>query len=157
MSADHVVVLAVRGDAVADVLDLAGPARFGGKLVLDATNPLDFATDGPPHRLFGGTDSLGERVQAALPDARVVKCFTTVSHVQMVDPAFEAEIPPVMICGDDEGAKERTEAVLVDLGWPGALDVGDVRSARYLEALVPLWVRIGADPNTWRHAFTVVQ
>lgn len=152
-----VVVLAVRGDAVDAVLDAAGPERFAGKLVLDATNPLDFSAGMPPSLLFGGTDSLGERVQARLPDAAVVKCFNTVSNAQMVDPEFADETPPMMICGNDAAAKERTEAILVEFGWPGALDVGDVTAARYLEALVPLWVRVGTVMDTWLHAFAVVE
>lgn len=152
-----VAVLAVRGAAVPDVLELAGADQFGDALVIDATNPLDFSGEGPPSLLYGGTDSLGERVQAALPDARVVKCFNTVSHVQMVDPVFDGEIPSMLICGDDDGAKTDTEEILVAFGWPGALDVGGIDAARYLEALVPLWVRIGAMFDTWAHAFTVAR
>ena len=151
-----VVVLSVLGAAARDVLELAGPENFGGKLVLDTTNPLDFSQDGPPNLLFGGTDSLGERVQATLPDARVVKCFNTVPNVQMVDPEFEDETPPMMICGNDD-AKEQTEDILVEFGWPGALDVGAIESSRYLEVLVPLWVRIGMKLDTWKHAFAVAQ
>ncbi|MFC6826632.1 NADPH-dependent F420 reductase [Halopelagius fulvigenes] len=151
------VVLAVLGEAAADVLDLVGAETFADKLVLDTTNPLDFSGGMPPHLLFGGTDSLGERVQARIPDARVVKCFNTVSNAQMIDSVFQEETPPMMICGDDADAKERTEAILVELGWPGALDVGDITSARYLEALVPLWVRVGAEFDTWSHAFAVAR
>ncbi|WP_227353917.1 NADPH-dependent F420 reductase [Haladaptatus salinisoli] len=152
-----VVVLAVLGAAAEDVLELAGSENVAGKLVLDTTNPLDFSGDGPPGLLFGGTDSSGERVQAALPDAHVVKCFNTVSNAQMVDPEFEGETPPMMICGDDDDAKARTEAILTEFGWPGALDVGPIESSRYLEALVPLWVRIGANLDTWKHAFAVAR
>lgn len=39
--------------------------------------------------------------------------------------------------------KERTETIFVELGWPGTLDVREITSARYFEALVPLWVRVG--------------
>lgn len=152
-----VIVLAVRGDVATEAIELAASANFSGKLVLDATNPLDFSGDGPPHLLFGGTDSLGERIQARLPEAMVVKCFSTVSNLQMVDPSFETETPPMMICGNDPDAKERTEAILVSFGWPGALDVGDIESSRYLEALVPLWVRIGAVYDTWEHAFSMAR
>lgn len=152
-----IVVIAVRGAAVADVLDLAGPERFSGKLVLDTTNPLDFSRAGPPTLLFGGTDSLGERIQATLSDAQVVKCFNTVGNAQMIDPTFEDETPPMLICGNDDDAKSRTEEILLEVGWPGALDVGPIESSRYLEALVPLWVRVGATLGTWNHAFTVVR
>lgn len=152
-----VAVLAVLGEAVEDVLELAGAETLSGTLVLDTTNPLDFSGGMPPGLLFGGTDSLGERIQANLPDASVVKCFNTVSNAQMVDPSFEEGTPQMMICGDDAGAKERTESILVELGWPGALDVGGIESARYLEALVPLWVIVGTKRDTWMHAFTVIE
>jgi hypothetical protein len=152
-----VAVLAVLGEAAGDVLELAGPEQFVGTLVLDATNPLDFSEGMPPKLLFGGTDSLGERVQAALPDASVVKCFNTVSNAQMVDPGFEEGTPPMMICGNDADAKVRAEAILVELGWPGVLDAGGIESSRYLEALVPLWVIVGSQRDTWMHAFAVVE
>ncbi|MFC7006414.1 NADPH-dependent F420 reductase [Halalkalicoccus salilacus] len=96
-------VLAVLGE-VADVLDLAGPENFAGTLVLDATNPLDFSGGAPPGLLFCGTDSLGERIQASLPDASVVKCFNTVSTAQMVDPSFEEGA-----ADDDLGQRRRGE------------------------------------------------
>lgn len=152
-----VVVLAVLGSAAEDVLGLAGDGNLAEKVVLDTSNPLDFSEEGPPHLLYGGTTSLGERIQARLPDARVVKCFNTVPNAQMVDPAFESETPPMPICGDDGSAKAETEALLVELGWPGALDVGDIRSARYLEAVVPLWVRAGTALGTWDHVISVVR
>jgi len=152
-----VAVLAVVGAAVDDVVSLARPANFRDSLVLDATNPLAFPEDGPPGLLFGGTDSLGERVQARLPEADVVKCFNTVSHRQMVDPAFDADVPPMFVCGDDDAAKARAADIVTGFGWPGVLDVGDVSAARYLEALVPLWVRVGSLLDTDRHAFAVVE
>ncbi|MFC7204818.1 NADPH-dependent F420 reductase [Haloferax namakaokahaiae] len=151
-----IVVLAVLGEAAEAVVDMAGPENFEGKLVLDATNPLEFS-EGEAHLLYGGTDSLGERIQARIPDASVVKCFNTVTNSQMIDPEFDAETPPMLICGDDPWAKERTEEMLVELGWPGAMDVGDIKSARYLEAIVPLWVRVGSNLGTWSHAFKAVQ
>jgi len=150
-------VLAVRGTAVSDVLDLAGRDAFADTVVLDTTNPLAFDGDGPPRLAFGGTDSLGERVQATLPDASVVKCFNTVSHLQMVDPEFERDTPRLLVCGDDPAAKDRVDDVLRGLGWPGSRDAGDIESARYLEALVPLWVILGGAMGTWQHAFDVVQ
>lgn len=157
-AADHgdLVILAVLGEAAEDVVDLAGPQAFDGKLVLDTTNPLDFSQGMPPHLLEMDGRSLGEILQAKLPGARIVKCFNTVSNTQMIDPAFEEGTPPMMICGDDAEAKKETEAILVELGWPGALDVGDITSARYLEALVPLWVRVGGVLDTWDHAFKPV-
>lgn len=152
-----VVVLAVLGTAAEDAVDLAGPDILAGKLLLDATNPLDVSGGMPPHLAFGGTDSIGERLQAKLPDTSVVKCFNTVSNSQMVDPEFAEGTPPMFVCGNDADAKARTEELLVELGWPGVMDVGDIESARYLEALVPLWVRVGSVLDTYGHAFKAVR
>jgi 8-hydroxy-5-deazaflavin:NADPH oxidoreductase len=152
-----IVILATAGTGVESALDLAGAKNFSGKLVLDATNPLDFSRGMPPGLFLGVTDSLGERVQRKLPDAHVVKCFNTVSNVRMIDPKFREGKPPMMICGNDASAKKRTEEILRELGWPGVLDVGGIDGARWLEALVPLWVRAGQSLNTMEHAFVVVR
>lgn len=153
----EIIILATLGAAAESAIDLAGIPRFGGKLVLDTTNPLDFSKGMPPGLFVGTTDSLGERVQRKLPMAHVVKCFNTVGNTRMVDPKFKDGTPAMMICGNDANAKKRTDALLKDLGWPGSLDVGGIDAARWLEALVPLWVRAGGALNAWDHAFRVVQ
>lgn len=152
-----VVILAVLGEAAEEAIKLAGTASFGTKLVLDATNPLDFSSGMPPGLFVGTTDSLGERIQRLLPQAKVVKCFNTVSNLQMVDPKFAEGTPPMLICGNDADAKKRTEGILRDIGWSGALDVGGIDGARWLEALVPLWVRVGVVQGGWGHAFKAVR
>jgi hypothetical protein len=153
----EILVIATMGTATEHVIDLASPRNFSGKLVVDATNPLDFSQGMPPGLFVGLTDSLGERIQRKLPDAKIVKCFNTVSNVQMVDPKFPGEPPEMLICGNDAEAKKRVTEILKLLGWPAALDVGGIEGARWLEALVPLWVRAGATLNTWMHAFKVVR
>jgi len=39
---------------------------------------------------------------------------------------------------------------------PGAIDVGPIEGARWLEAMVPLWVSVGSKIGRWDHAFKVV-
>jgi len=151
------VVLATHGAATEAVLDAAGPRSFRGKVVLDATNPLDVSHGMPPGLLFGINDSLGERVQRKLPDAKVVKCFNTVSSLKMAEPKFATGPLRMWICGNDEAAKRSVEALLKELGWAGALDVGGIEAARWLEAMVPLWVRAGQALNTWEHMLQVVR
>jgi 8-hydroxy-5-deazaflavin:NADPH oxidoreductase len=151
------VILALHGPATEAAIELAGARNFTGKLVLDATNPLDFSHGMPPGLFVGTTDSLGERVQRKLPGAKVVKCFNTVGNTQMVDPKFKEGVPPMLICGNEAGAKKRADEILRELGWPGAMDIGGIDGARWLEAIVPLWVRAGQALNTREHAFRAVR
>lgn len=149
----EILVLATLGAAAEDAIALAGASNFDGKLVLDVTNPLDFSKGMPRGLFVGTTDSLGERIQRKLPKAKVVKCFNTVSSIQMVDPRLKGAEPRMLICGNDAKAKKRTEAILKELGWACAIDVGGIDGARWLEAAVPLWVRVAQVYNTWEHIF----
>src|SRR5207249_2437796 len=53
-------------------------------------------------------------------------------------------------------AVEKVVGILKEFGWPGAIDVGGIEGARWLEATVPLWVLIGQRLGRWDHAFRVV-
>lgn len=152
--AGEIVVLATRGTAVQQAIETAGRQRFAGKLVIDATNPLDFSGGGPALAV-GHTDSGGEIVQRAIPDARVVKAFNTVNAGLMVDPGLPDGPHPMFIAGDDEGAKAAVADILSDFGWK-AFDVGGIERARELESFVILWVTIGQRRGAWDHALTLV-
>lgn len=149
-------MLATLGTAVEEVINLVEPGRLAGKLVIDVTNPLDFSGGGAPGLFVGVTDSLGERIQRKLPGAKVVKCFNTVPNSQMVDPKFSEGEAEMMICGDDAAAKRQVVKILEEFGLLKVIDIGGIDGARWLEALVPLWVRVGMVLNTWRHAFKVL-
>jgi len=94
-----VLVFAVLGSAVDNVIFLAGAKNFAGKLVIDTTNPLDFSKGRAPGLFTGLDDSLGERIQKKLPHARVVKCFNTVPNSRMVNPGDRTA--EMLICGDN--------------------------------------------------------
>jgi len=118
------------------------------------TNPLDF--QGPTPRLFVGvTDSLAERIQRLVPDAKVVKAFNPVPSAQTVDPKFSGGAPQMLIGGNDAAAKKKPIAILKEFGRPGAFDLGGIETARWLEAHVPLWVLAGTSLGLWDHAFKV--
>jgi len=151
--AGEIVVLATRGTAVEQAIATAGPPHLAGKLVIDATNPLDFS-GGAPALAVGHDDSGGETIQRALPDARVVKCFNTVNNALMVDPGFDPR-QPMFIAGNDADAKATVAEILDDFGWD-AFDVGGIEQSRQLESLCLLWVAVGRARDAWDHAFTFV-
>jgi len=62
----------------------------------------------------------------------------------------------MLIAGNDAAAKKKVVGILKEFGWPGALDVGGIEGARWLEAIVPLWVLVGMQIGRWDHAFKVV-
>jgi predicted dinucleotide-binding enzyme len=123
------------GAASLDGLGAAGDENLAGKTLIDVSNPLDFSSGGPA--LFTTTtDSLGERIQAAFPAARVVKTLQTVNCNVMVDPASLPGEHVVFVCGNDDAAKAQTRELLGEFGWPGerVLDLGDLTAARATEA-----------------------
>lgn len=149
------LVLCCLGQAAEEVIRFAGERNFDGKLLIDATNPLDFSKGTPPGLIFGLADSLGERAQKLLPNAKVVKCFNTVPNSQMFNPKFtDVEM---LICGNDGASKKRVIDILKEFGWKGAIDIGGIENSRWLEAVVPLWVRVGMALGTRDHVFKVLR
>lgn len=149
-----ILVFAILGSAVDEVINLAGPKNFAGKLVIDTTNPLDFSKGFPPGLLTGLTDSLGERIQRKLPNAKVVKCFNTVPNSRMINPGDNSA--EMLICGNDKQAKQEVISVLKQFGWAGAIDIGGITESRWLEAFVPLWARTASTLNSWNAMFKVL-
>lgn len=152
----ELVVLAVLGTAAEEALAQAGSEHFSGKLVIDTMNALDFSAGMPPRLAITGYDSLGERVQRALPDAMVVKAFNIVGNPYMADPQFTEGRPTMLIAGDDDGAKATVGEILERFGWPPPVDAGGIDASRELEALCILWVRIGQQRGAFDHAFKLL-
>ena len=153
----ELLVLAVNGQAAEAAIELAGPAHFAGKVVIDTTNPLDFSGGMPPGVFTDRKVSLAERIQTKLPKAKVVKCFNIVPNSLMVDPKPTGGIPDMLICGDDAGAKQRVTEVLRSFGWAGAIDIGGLKEATWLEAWTPLWVRIAGAMKSYNVALKIVK
>jgi 8-hydroxy-5-deazaflavin:NADPH oxidoreductase len=157
-AAEHgeLLVLAVLGNAAEEAIADAGRDNFSSKVVIDAMNPLDFSGGFPPKLSITGEDSLGERVQRALPDARVVKAFNTIGSPYFLDPKFSEGEPTMLIAGNDEGAKRTVGDVLADFGWSNTVDIGGIEGSRELEAICIVWVKIGGARGAWDHGFKLL-
>ena len=147
----EVVVLSVLGRAAEDVVRLTGIDHLAGKILLDASDPLDFSS-GRPGLFVGTTDSLGERIQRLAPRARVVKGLNIVLADVMVDPTLSGGKPDMFIAGDADDAKQTVTQLLEGFGWP-VIDVGGIENARWLEALSLLWVVYSHRTGKTHHAF----
>ena len=151
-----VVALATLGTATEEVVRLAGAQSLAGKVVIDATNPLEHVAGGPPKLFVGHTDSLGERVQRAAPDARVVKAFNTAGNATFFKPEYAGGPPDMFLCGDDADAKRTVAGFIKDFGW-NSVDLGGIASARYTEPLCLVWVLHGILGGAgWNHAFKIL-
>jgi predicted dinucleotide-binding enzyme len=121
-----------------------GAAGLAGVVVADVSNPLDFSGGFPPTLSVANTDSLGEQLQAAFPDARVVKTLNTVNAQVMVRPGALRGDHQVFVAGEDAVAKAVVAGLLGDLGWPSdaVVDLGGIRAARATEMYLPLWLAL---------------
>ena len=155
----ELVFCAVKGDATLAVLQTAGAAALRGKILIDISNPLDFSQGMPPSLFISNTDSLGEQVQRAFPDTRVIKAFNTLTAALMVAPRSLADGDhTLLICGNDAAAKAQATALFSQwFGWRDILDVGDITAARATEALLPLWVRLFMKFGTGNLQFKIVR
>jgi predicted dinucleotide-binding enzyme len=125
-----------------EALGLAGAENLSGKVLVDVSNPLDFSKGRPPTLSVCNDDSVGEQIQRAFPETKVVKALNTMNASIMVDPASIPGEHDVFMCGNDEGAKAQVSELLQSFGWPAEriVDLGGIGSARGQEMYLPLWL-----------------
>ena len=133
-SAD-VVVLATPWGAAQSVLETAGD--FGGKPLIDATNPI-----GPGLALTHGHDDSGaEQISRWATNARVVKGFNTTGFENMGAPRYPGGASVMFVCCDDEADRTTALGLATDLGFD-AIDLGPLKHARELEPFALIWIRM---------------
>lgn len=137
----ELIVNATNGLGSLAALELAGAANLSGKVLVDIANELDFSKGMPPRSLAADTLSLAEKIQAAFPEAKVVKTLNTMNAYVMVNPKLVAGDSTVFLSGNDAAAKATVSEILSGFGWTDILDLGDISSARGVEMLMPLWLR----------------
>ena len=116
----EVVFNATNGTGSLDALKLASESNLNGKVLVDIANPLDFSQGMPPSLSVSNTDSLGEQIQRAYPNVKVV-----------------------FVCGDDADAKTQvTDWLKGWFGWKDVIDLGDITNARGTEQVLPIWIRL---------------
>ena len=152
------VLNCTNGMAALAALEAAGADNLAGKVVADVANPLDFSHGMPPTLSVCNEDSLGERIQRAFPDARVVKTLNTMGSALMVEPRRLAEPTSVFLSGDDAEAKDVVKGLLESFGWRAEeiLDLGGIATARGPEMWLPLWLRIMGATGTGNFNLKIV-
>jgi len=137
-----VVLLAVHWSRVDDVLRQAGD--LSGKIILSCTLPMnrDDTALAVAH-----TTSGAEVIARKKRKARVVSAFSTAPSEVLFD-VFARRTrktrPSMVFCGDDKHAKKVVAALIRQLGFD-PVDVGSLRTARYIEPASLLIAKIAYD------------
>jgi 8-hydroxy-5-deazaflavin:NADPH oxidoreductase len=148
-----IVILAVPYSAVADVIAARGD-QLAGKVVVDITNPLDFATF--DSLVVPADGSAAAEIAAALPQSRVIKAFNTTFAGTLASGSVGALPTTVLIAGDDADAKTLL-ADIVTAGGLRATDAGSLSRARELEAIGFLQLTLAVQEKvSWTGGFAVV-
>jgi predicted dinucleotide-binding enzyme len=155
----ELLINATNGNGSLHALQLAGEANLNGKVLIDVSNPLDFSQGNPPLLSVCNDDSIGEQIQRAYPQVKVVKTLNTVTASLMVDPQQLADGDHhLFISGNDAAAKAQVVAFLKDeFGWREILDLGDITTARGTEMYLPLWLRLWGALGTGVFNVKIVQ
>ncbi|WP_419688756.1 NADPH-dependent F420 reductase [Burkholderia theae] len=118
-AAQDIVLVAVNWAKLPSAL--SGLPDFGGRIVIDANNPIEAPTF-EPAELHGRTSS--EVFADLVPGARVVKAFNHLpAHFLSDDPQAEGGHRVLFLAGDDVQAKSAVSGLIARLGFFG-IDLG---------------------------------
>ncbi len=129
------VLLAVPYSALTPVLGSLGDLQ--DKLVIDVTNALGVADDGQMRVI--SEQSAAEEIQAAKPNAKVVKAFNTVGFHIMANPELAGGPVSVPLASDHDAEKQCVAELVTELSLH-PVDVGPLRMARSLEAMAAIYL-----------------
>ncbi len=149
---------ATSGTVSLAALRLAGAENLAGKVLIDLANPLDFSQERESLSVCN-TDSLGEQIQRAFPQVKVVKTLNTITARVMVNPRLVADGDhTVFVAGNDAAAKTQVIDILQNwFGWRDVIDLGDIDGARGMEMILPLWLELYGALHTSIIGFKVVR
>ena len=146
-----VVVMGVPWAALDDVLGSLGD--LAGKVVIDCMN----AVERPAVVLhFGGLPRGPRRCRRSYPGARVVKSFNAQGAETIANPVYNGVRAANFFCGDDPEAKQIVKGLIEEVGFE-AIDAGALKSARYLEPLMLLWLQSSQALGTRDLAFKLLR
>ncbi len=142
-----ILILAIPYKAVPEVLTHADD--YHGKILIDCTNPLVWR-DGLAELALKGETSAAEQIAKMAPQAKVVKAFNT-AFTELIEqgPFFGPVDGSMFFCGDDLEAKSAV-AELIKATHFEPVDAGPLESARLLEAMAALIIRLGTHQGLGR-------
>ena len=154
----EIIINALRGATSLEVLQAVGEEYLDNKILIDISNPIDLSRGFPLTLFVKDTDSLGEMLQRAFPNVRLVKTLNTMSTAVMVNPNSVGNGDhTVFLSGNDEEAKAQVTSLLRELGWRDILDLGDISTARGTEMMLSIGHAVMRALSPSEIAFKVVR
>lgn len=152
-----IVFNVLRGDVAVEALKRL-ESHLRGKVLVDVANPLDFSKGMPPSLFVCNTDSLGEQIQRALPDTKVVKAFNTTNALLQVNPQqLAGGDHHLFVSGNNANAKATVSELARSYGWKHIIDLGDITTARGMEMMLPMWLRLWGSLQTPMFNYKIVK
>jgi 8-hydroxy-5-deazaflavin:NADPH oxidoreductase len=155
----EIIFNCTKGMEALNILQGAGEKNLNGKILVDVSNPLDFSKGMPPTLSVCNTNSLGEEIQKAFPQLKVVKSLNTMWCGLMVNPGMiNGGDHNVFMSGNDAGAKKQVAELLKSFGWieKNIIDLGAINTARGTEMVLPLWLSIMGTKNSGAFNFKII-
>lgn len=118
--------------------------HIDGKIVIDATVPLDGCLGGKPTRYVDvWQGSAAERTAELLEDinAKVVSAFNNISAASLLNIKNDVECD-CLVSGDNEEARKEVMALSEKIPGVRALDCGPLENARIVEKITPLLINL---------------
>ena len=148
-----IVVLAVPYTALPELAE-KHREQLAGKIVVDITNPVDFATFTP---VAFDAGSGAADLAAKLPESRVLKAFNTNFAPTLATKTVGGRTTTVLVAGDDADAKSTLSAALT-AGGVDVVDAGPLARARELEAVGFLQMGLAVTEQiSWTDALGVIK
>jgi 8-hydroxy-5-deazaflavin:NADPH oxidoreductase len=129
-----IVVLAVPGLLVEKITLSLGD--LADKIIIDPTNPLERSLLTLEHAV---DTSNAEIIQAAAPDAKVVKAFNTLNWKTMMDPNESGGPVSIPLAGNSGSAKRKVAELVEGMGLD-PIDLGGIENAHWIEGMLVLWI-----------------
>ena len=144
------VVLSVPHDGLSETVQSLKPA-LDSKLLVSVVAPLKFVK-GLPTAVQVPEGSAAQQVAGLLPKSNVVAAFHHVSAQDLLVPNRGLE-GDVIVCGDDDEAKQEVMALAKQIVGLRAIDGGPLVNARYVEELTALLLYV----NKVYHAHSTIR
>ena len=138
--AGDILLLAVNYSTVDEAVAQMAP-HVTDKIVIDATNPLRYTDEGGLERVIGDREIAGLVMANKLPNARIVKAFTTLWTGYLQQHAHRHNPQVAIALAGNIDDKPAVASLIKDAGFD-PVDLGTLAESRPLDPPSPIWNQV---------------